>query len=142
MDALADHMLRIEAYFQGPFPGTESLPLQRWTFVGGSGTLNTFDVAEFRGDRVVFVESKYIIPLPERLSFRLLGPPELELIHAIGMAWTDDVERDLEQNIGVRLVFFAPYIRIMTNPAKPFDDIDLDVGLTWPFDNDRPWRRP
>lgn len=142
MDALADHLLRIEAYFQGPFPGTESLPLQRWTFVGGSGTLNTFDVAEFRGDRVVFVESKYIIPLPERLSFRLLGPPELELIHAIGMAWTDDVERDLEQNIGVRLVFFAPYIRIMTNPAKPFDDIDLDVGLTWPFDNDRPWRRP
>lgn len=142
MDALADHLLEVEWRFQGPLPGTESLPLQRWSFVGGSGTLNTFDVAEFRGDRLVFVESMYRIPLPERMSLWILGPPELQLIHAIGMAWSEFTDRDLEQNIGVRLKFFSPYVRIMTNPADPLDDIDVDIGLTWPFGDDRPWRRP
>jgi len=55
MKAIANHTLEIEANFRGPLPGTETLPLQRWTFVGGSGTLYTFDIAEFRGDRLAFV---------------------------------------------------------------------------------------
>ncbi len=142
MDALADHVLEIEWRFQGPLPGTPSLPRQRWSFIGGSGTLNTFEIAQFPGDRLVFAESEYIIPLPDRLALPIIGAPDLRLIHAFGMAWTEDTDRDLEQNIGVRLQFAGPYLRVMTNPADPLDDVDLDIGLSWPFDGDRPWRRP
>ncbi|HEX7051309.1 MAG TPA: hypothetical protein VF188_13970 [Longimicrobiales bacterium] len=142
MDALANHLLEVEWYFQGPLPGTGSLPRQRWSFVGGGGTLPTFEIGEFRGDRVVFVETEYIIPLPERLRLPIIGVPDLELVHAFGMAWTEDADRDLEQNIGVRLEFFGPAIRLMTNPDDPIDDLELDLVLSWPFDDDRPWRRP
>ncbi|HEX7117202.1 MAG TPA: hypothetical protein VF212_00330 [Longimicrobiales bacterium] len=142
MDALANHLLEVEWRFQGPLLGTESLPRQRWSFIGGSGTLTTFETAQFRGDRLVFVETEYVIPLPQRLGLPILGAPDLQLIHVAGMAWTDDAERDIEQNVGVRLQFFGPFIRVMTNPADALDDVELDVGLSWPFDGERPWRRP
>lgn len=140
MDALADHILEIEWYFQGPLPGTESLPRQRWSIIGGSGTLPTFSAGEFRGDRVAFVESKYIIPLPERLRLPIIGVPDLQLIHAFGMAWTDTLKRDLEQNLSIRLQFFGPYARVVYNPADRFEDIEFDVGISWPFDGRYPWR--
>lgn len=142
MDALANHMLQVEWRFQGPLPGTASLPRQRWSFVGGSATLPTFETARFRGDRLVFVETNYIIPLLQRFAVPIVGPPDLKFFHAFGMAWTEGSSRDLEQNIGIRLEFFVPFIRVTTNPAAPLDDIELDLGLAWPFDNERPWRRP
>lgn len=141
-DALANHLLQVEWRFQGPLPGTASLPRQRWSFVGGSATLPTFETGRFLGDRLVFVETQYIIPLPERFAVPIVGPPDLRFFHAFGMAWTEGAGRDLEQNIGIRLEFFAPFVRVTTNPADPLDEIELDLGLTWPFDNDRPWRRP
>lgn len=141
MDAFADHALEVEGYFQGPLPGTESLPRQRWSFIGGSGTLNTFDISEFLGDRVVFVESRYVIPLGDRFRLPVLGSPDLQIVHAFGMAWTDAVDRELEQNIGLRLQFFGPFVRVMTNPRDPFDHVDFDIGLSWPFDDEYPWRR-
>lgn len=142
MDALANHLLQVEWRFQGPLPGTASLPRQRWSFVGGSSTLPTFATGQFLGDRLVFAETRYIVPLPQRFSLPIVGPPDLKFFHAFGMAWTDDVRRDLEQNIGIRLEFFVPYVRITTNPADPLDALELDIGLAWPFDNERPWRRP
>lgn len=142
MDALANHMLRVEWRFQGPLPGTTSLPRQRWSFVGGSGTLPTFGTARFRGDRLVFVETKYIVPLPQRVAVPIVGPPDLMFVHTFGMAWTEGDRRDLEQNLEIRLEFFAPYVRVVTNPADPWDSIELDLGVSWPFDNERPWRRP
>ncbi|HEX6939137.1 MAG TPA: hypothetical protein VF158_06965 [Longimicrobiales bacterium] len=141
MDALANHVLELEWRFQGPLPGTASLPRQRWTFVGGSGTLPTFETGQFRGDRLVFAETEYIIPFPRRLALPVVGPPDLKLIHVFAMAWTDDAARDVEQNVGIRLEFFLPYVRIMTNPADPLEDAELDIGLAWPFDDDRRWRR-
>lgn len=142
MDALANHLLRVEWRFQGPFPGTETLPRQRWSFVGGSATLPTFETGRFLGDRLVFVETQYVIPLPELFAVPIVGPPDLKLFHAFGMGWTEGSSRDLEQNIGIRLEFFVPFVRVTTNPAAPLDDIELDLGLAWPFDNERPWRRP
>jgi hypothetical protein len=115
MLALSNHTLRIQPHLQGPLPGTDSLPRQRWSFVGGAGTLETFDMAEFRGDRVVFVETQYIIPLPVRIRF--LGTPNLELLHLAGMAWTDHEYRPLEQNVGARLQFALVHLRFLVDPA-------------------------
>lgn len=132
MAALANHTLRIEPHVQGPLPGTESLPFQRWSFVGGSGTLNTYDVAEFRGDRVAFVETEYSIPLPRRLRIRLLGRPNFDLLHMAGMAWSDGESPEFEQNIGVRLRFNMLYLRAVTHPSRFTDDAEFSISVTFP----------
>jgi hypothetical protein len=130
MAALRDHTLRVQTHFQGPLPGTDSLPRQRWTFVGGSGTLNTFDIAEFRGDRVAFVETQYIIPLT-RMRVPVIGRPDLDLLHRAGMAWTAQERLRFEQNIGARLRFSLVNVRVLTNP-RAADDIEISVGVNLP----------
>lgn len=132
MAALANHTLRIQPHVQGPLPGTESLPLQRWSFVGGAGTLNTFEVAEFRGDRVAFVATEYSIPLPPRLQIRMIGRPNIDLLHKAGMAWTADESPGFEQNIGVRLRFNFLYLRAVTHPSRFVDDVEFSAGVSFP----------
>ena len=132
MAALANHTLRIQPHVQGPLPGTESLPLQRWSFIGGSGTLNTYDIAEFRGDRVAFVETEYSIPLPRRLQIRLLGRPNFDLLHMAGMAWSGGESPAFEQNVGVRLRFNMLYLRAITHPSRFSDDAEFSVGVSFP----------
>ncbi|HUG40986.1 MAG TPA: hypothetical protein VMM12_10890 [Longimicrobiales bacterium] len=138
--ALANHTLEIEAHLQAPL-GRSSLPRQRWGFVGGSGTIQTAGFAEFYGDHVVFVETKYIIPLPQRLAVPFLGAPDFQLVHAAGMAWAQGEERDFRQEVGARVQFFSLYFRYMFEPSNP-DNAELDIGLTWPFGGRHPWQRP
>ena len=138
MSALADHTLEIEFFVQQPLG--DVLPRQRWSFVGGSGTLQTVEFARYYGDRVVFVESRYGIPLPDRVALPILGAPELELVHGAGMAWIEGQDRSFEQELGARLEFFGLYVRYMVDPADPGNS-ELDVGLSWPFGETRPWQR-
>ena len=141
MQALANHTLEIEFFGQLPFSGTP-LPRQRWSFVGGSGTLQTLRFAESYGDHVLFVESSYVIPMPRRLGLPVLGAPSLELVHAAGTAWAegDGGTRDVHQEIGARLQFFALYVRYMLDPSGE-RAADLDIGFSWPFDTAHPWQR-
>jgi hypothetical protein len=136
--ALADHTLRIEGHFSGPLPGTDSLPRQRWSFVGGSGTVHTFEFAEFRGDRVVHVATRYIIPL-RPLRMRALGTPDLELLHRTGMAWTAASRPGLEQNVGLRLRAGIFNVRLLADPAD-WTSRELSVGLNLPR-RAYPWER-
>lgn len=139
MHALADHTLEIEFFLQQPLGGGV-MPRQEWSFVGGSGTLQTVEFARFQGDRVAFVESKYIIPMPDRVALPLLGAPDLQLIHAAGMAWTEGEDATLEQEIGARLQFFGVYLRYMLAPGD-IDNNKLDLGLSVPFGRRYPWER-
>jgi hypothetical protein len=131
MAALWTHTLRIQSRLQGPLPGTDSLPRQRWSFVGGPGTLYTFDFADFRGDRVAFVETLYSIPI-ERARLPVIGPPDLDLLHLAGMAWTAAERRSFEQNVGVRLRFSLFNVRVLTNPTAFTDDVEFSIGLNLP----------
>lgn len=140
MKALANHTLQVTANFRGPLPGTDSLPLQRWTFVGGSNTLYTFRLNEFRGDRLAFVETEYRIPFRPELRLPLLGRPTLRLMHNVGMAWSHDVKRDFEQNIGARIQFPLAYARVVTNPRKLGDKVLFDVGVSFPS-RAYPWEK-
>jgi hypothetical protein len=138
MQALANHTLEFEGYFQGPL-GSDSLPRQRWSILGGSGTLNTFEIGEFLGDRLVYLESKYSIPLGPRLRVPLLGAPRLQFLHHIGMAWTFDESRSFQQNAGLRIQFPFVFARVITNPADT-DDTEFSVGVTFPR-SAYPWER-
>lgn len=138
MKAIANHTLEIEGNFRGPLPGTDSLPQQRWTHVGGSGTLYTFEIGEFRGDRLAFVESEYTIPFSERLKLPILGVPRLKLMHNIGMAWSNGVDRDFEQNIGARIQFTFAHVRYVMNPEN--NEEKWSVGVSFPSRN-YPWEK-
>lgn len=137
--ALANHTVQIEVHAQAPLSG-DTLPRQRWSFVGGSGTIQTLEFAEFYGDHVVFVETRYVIPLPRQVALPFLGAPELELVHGAGMAWLEGQDRDFRQEVGARLQFFSLYFRYMVDPADS-GNADLDIGLSWPFDRAYPWQR-
>ncbi|MGQ0562551.1 MAG: hypothetical protein ACT443_11835 [Gemmatimonadota bacterium] len=136
--AIADHTLEIETNFRGPLPGTETLPQQRWTFVGGSGTLYTFDIGQFRGDRLAFIETEYTIPFARRFALPMLGPPKLKLMHNIGMAWTHDERRAFEQNVGLRLQFALAYVRYIVNPEN--GDSKFSANVSFPS-KAYPWER-
>lgn len=139
MAALANHGLTLRLHFRGPLPGTGSLPRQRWTFLGGAGTFPAFGIASFRGDRLAFVHTTYIIPLGPRFDIPILGQPDLEAFHVAGMAWTEADRRDLEQNVGLRLRFPFVTARLATDPTDPLDAARLDLGLTLPHARRRPW---
>jgi hypothetical protein len=137
MLAFANHTLAIEYFLQRPLGG-ETMPRQRWSFVGGANTLHTLPFAEFHGDHVVFVETNYIIPLPDRLALPILGAPRVHLLHAAGMAWTAGDDRPLHQEVGVRLDLGLVFIRYSVVPDDP-GVTDLSVGLALPFGRRFPW---
>jgi hypothetical protein len=139
MKAIANHTLEIEGSFRGPLPGTEDLPQQRWTHVGGSGTLYTFDIGQFRGDRLAFLETEYTIPFSEKLQLPFLGLPRLKLMHNIGMAWSRATEdRDFEQNIGARIQFSVAHVRFVMDPRS--GEQKWSVGVSFPSKT-YPWEK-
>ena len=137
MEALLTHTLQIRAFGQLPL-GTDSLPKQRWSILGGATTLNTVAIGAFRGDRVAWVETRYTIPMPEVLGLPILGPPDLQLLHGAGKAWTSGETGELVQEVGARLQFFSLYVEYAVQPADPGRD-RLVVGLAWPFAPAYPW---
>jgi hypothetical protein len=99
--------------------GNEPAPPQRWTILGGGGTIPTLDTAAMRGDRLVFLETKYDVPLSV-VRLPVLGSPDLRLVHATGAAWLTGEERPpLEQSLGAGLRFFLLEAAIHVDPAGP-----------------------
>ena len=94
-----NHTFSLEAHAVHTFG--DSAPAQRFAYLGGGGTLPTFEILEFGGDRLVFLESRYAIPI-ERIQIPIVGSPVIMLRHMIGMAGVDSLP-PFEQNLGVRL---------------------------------------
>jgi hypothetical protein len=131
MEALWGHTLAVEWQVRGPLPGTDSLPRQRWSFVGGGGTLPTFAVGRFPGDRIAFVSSEYVMPLPRALRLPQVGPPRLAILHAAGMGWTRAGSATLEQDVGLELRVLALAVNVVTNPANARHDLRFGGGLAF-----------
>jgi hypothetical protein len=97
--------------------GDSPAPAQRWTLFGGGGTVPTLPVAAMRGDRLLFLETTYDIPLA-RVRIPFVGSPDLRLQHATGAAWvTGEPMPDLEQSIGAGLRFFLVQALVHVDPA-------------------------
>ncbi len=128
---LANHTIELEWHLRGPLPGTDSLPRQRWSFVGGSGTLYTYDIAEFPGDRVVFGGLRYVMPLPASLTLPLIGRPSLNLLHTTGAAWTAELRRAARHNFGAELRWPFFYARILVDP-EDIEEPEFSVNVAFP----------
>jgi len=74
-------------------------PPQRFAYLGGGGTLATVDLLALGGDRLLFVEGEYEIPLRAPL-LPFVGAPVLTLRYAAGSAGVGDLP-DFIQNIGL-----------------------------------------
>ncbi len=139
MAALFDHSLEIDAFGQMPVSG-DTLPRQRWTFVGGLRRLETEPVGSLRGDHVLLVATRYRVPMPDALAIPVLGAPEIQLYHTAGKGWLEGDDAALIQEVGAGLQFFGIYVKYLIQP----DHTDRDavvVGLNWPFSPAFPWER-
>jgi hypothetical protein len=93
----------------------DTAPPQRFAYVGGSGTLPTFDLLEFGGDQLFYAHNEYIIPLD--LVVPLLGAPELTVRYLIGGAHIGRFPT-LEQNVGLRVAISVFRVEVLTDPAS------------------------
>ncbi|MBA2671261.1 MAG: hypothetical protein H0U67_12880 [Gemmatimonadetes bacterium] len=132
MPALWNHSLELRGRTHQTLGGSAA-PAQRWTLFGGGGTVPTLPVAAMRGDRLVFLETKYDIPLAW-VRLPLVGSPDLRLQHATGAAWvTNTPMPDLEQSIGAGLRFFLIQALVHVDPAaRPLRPI-YSIGTGFQF---------
>lgn len=86
---------------RGVFGFGDRVPPQRYVYLGGAGTLSTVDLLAMGGDRLLFVEGEYSVPLRKPV-LPFVGTPVISLRYAAGAAGVDELP-DLIQNIGVGL---------------------------------------
>lgn len=82
------------------------LPRQRWSALGGTGTLPVLDILSRRGPRLLYLDATYVVPIPA-LRVPVLGGPRVFVRNSLGSAWAEGQEVDLEDNVsvGVRYLF-------------------------------------
>jgi hypothetical protein len=114
--ALRTHRLSLDFRAMAPLGGSEPPP-QRHGILGGSMTLPSEPIARFRGDHLVYVESRYEVPIPW-LVLPVLGSPSVEALHRVGAAWVGGDEPEWVQNAGGGLRFAFLTARLFVNPAE------------------------
>lgn len=79
--------------------GVNTLPPQRFAYLGGSGTLATVNLLALGGDNLLYFQGDYTIPI-DRVQLPYLGSPFVALRYAAGTAGFGSVP-PLIQNLGV-----------------------------------------
>lgn len=96
---------RFEAH--GVLTTGDTAPMQRFAYLGGSGTLPTEALLTFGGDELLFIESRYEIPI-SAVQLPFIGSPTLTFRHILGSAGVQTLP-DITQIIGARLS--VPFVR-------------------------------
>ena len=94
----------------------DSVARARYTYLGGSGTLPVLEQLELSGTELLFLESRYMIPL-DRVILPLIGSPVVTLRHIMGAAGVKQLP-SLEQEIGVGLGLSTLRLDFTTNVTK------------------------
>lgn len=79
--------------------GEGMAPQQRFSYLGGTGTLATVNLLALGGDQLLYVEGDYMIPI-ERIQLPIIGSPFIALRYAAGNAGIGDIPT-LIQNVGI-----------------------------------------
>jgi hypothetical protein len=91
-------------------------PPQRFSYLGGSGTLPFLELLEQGGDELLLVDQRYTIPLLQR-PLKLLGVPMLLLRHRLGSAGVARLP-EFEQVVGVGVLLTFLKVEIHMDPAS------------------------
>lgn len=115
-----NHQIEVSGYILYPL-GTAYVPRQRWSFVGGPGTLNTLETGALRGDHVALIEASYVARWPQ-INLPVIGPLTTRFEYAAGSAWTGGDIPPLVQNVGAGLQFMVLTGMVYVDPsAEQFD---------------------
>jgi hypothetical protein len=114
-----------EVYFV--FTAGDDTPSQRYVAIGGPGTLSTLETLEQRGDQLLFIDSRYHIPLT-RPRLPLVGAPVFTIRHVLAAAGVRGLP-DLEQNIALRLTLAVLRLEVVVDPAR--NEVDWGVALSF-----------
>jgi hypothetical protein len=106
----------------------DTAPPQRWSYLGGSGTLATFDLLSMGGDQLLYVESNYYIPV-RLFELRILGSPSITLRHAIGAAGIGRLPA-LEQNVSARVALSFVRLGVDIDPARRRTSFSAGLSIT------------
>ena len=101
--------------------GSGITPVQRFAYLGGSSTLATVNLLALAGDRLLFVQGDYIIPI-DQIQLPFAGSPFVGLRYAAGNAGVGGLPA-LIQNLGVGLgvsFFRADYTIDPAQNRSPF----------------------
>jgi hypothetical protein len=80
--------------------GTSNIaPPQRFAYLGGSGTLATVNLLALGGDRLLYVQADYTVPI-DRIQLPIVGSPFIGLRYSAGSAGQGNLP-PLIQNLGV-----------------------------------------
>ena len=123
--ALRNHTFTSEVHSVLTFGDTA--PPQRFAYLGGSGTLPTRRLLSMGGDQLLFVESRYSIPV-EQLSIKFLGSPTFMVRHMIGSAGVERLP-GFVNNIGARVTLSLFKIDWVIDPETR--DTDFSFGLSF-----------
>lgn len=93
------HDLRIEGHAVAT--SGDTVPAARFAYLGGSGTLTMLDLLEQGGSQLLFLDSRYRIPI-DRIVLPLVGSPSITFRHQMGAAGIGSLPR-LEQAVGAGL---------------------------------------
>jgi hypothetical protein len=122
---LSNHRFQVEMHSLLTFG--DIAPPQRFSYLGGSGTLPTMRLLSMGGDQLLFFESRYTIPI-EQVSIPFLGSPSVSLRHMIGSAGVDRLP-GFVNNVGVRVAWSFLKADFVLDPETR--DTDFSVGLSF-----------
>ena len=105
----------------------DTAPPQRFAYIGGSGTLPTFDILSRGGDQMVFLEGLYNFPI-ETFHVPYLGTPIVTVREMLGSTGVGSLGR-FDSNIGVRLTLGLFSGEIFIDPANGDHSFSLGLSL-------------
>jgi hypothetical protein len=105
----------------------DTAPPQRYAYLGGSGTLPTFEILSRGGDELVFLEGLYNFPI-QTVHVPFLGTPIITVREMLGGTGVGSFGR-FDSNIGVRLTIGLVSGEIFVNPANGGHTYSIGLSL-------------
>jgi hypothetical protein len=105
----------------------DSAPPQRWSYLGGSGTITTLPLLSLGGDQLLYIESNYYIPIPG-IDLPTIGAPSVTLRHIIGSAGVGHLP-SFEQNLAARLALSFVRFDAALDPARRAWEFGFGLSL-------------
>jgi hypothetical protein len=117
-------------HFRAHAVGTrgDTVPLARYAYLGGSGTLRTLDLLEQGGTALFFLESRYMIPI-DAVQLPVIGNPVLTLRDAFGSAGVGSLPA-FQHEIGVGIGVSAVRLDVATAVAGR-RGTEVGVGISF-----------
>ncbi len=113
-------------------PAAAIAPAQRFSYLGGSGTIATVDQLALGGDHLLYVNGDYVIPF-EKIQLPYVGNPFLALSYTAGSAGVGELP-SLIQNLGIGVGASILRVDFFIDPAHNRSPVSHKSAVTFGAD--------